>query len=84
MGWSTVTEPFTHATFRVALTKKDCKGVDFTAPIIDIADSIEDLLDAVDIELLEGSGFDDTHYSDIALELACMWADNNNTNTQRG
>jgi len=84
MGWTTVTEPFTHAIFRVALTKKDCKGVDFTASIIDIADSIEDLLfDAVDIELLEGSGFDDTTcYSDIALELACMWADDN-TNTQR-
>lgn len=87
MGWTRLTEPFTHATFRVALTKADCvaKGVDFTALIVDIADTIENLLDAVDIEQLEGSGFDDTHYSDIALELACMWADelNNNTNTQR-
>lgn len=89
MGWTRVTEPFTHAIFRVALTKADCvaKGVDFTTLIVDIADNIEDLLfDAVDIELLEGSGFDDTTcYSDIALELACMWADelNNNTNTQR-
>jgi len=77
MGWTKLTEPFSHTTFRVALTKADCVGVDFTAPIIDIADSIEDLLDAVDIEMLEGSGFDDTHYADIALELACMWADDN-------
>ena len=75
---------FTNATFRVALTKADCvaKGVDFTALIADIADNIEDLLDAVDIEQLEGE-FDDIHYSGIAMELARIWADelNNNTNT---
>jgi len=80
---STIVEPegTVHGgTFIVPLTKGKAidAGVNFNASLIDISDALEELLEdclqtIVQIDGLEPDG--DHFIREIAIELACEWAD---------